>query len=127
MAGEERNVKRTPPPWHAEAEHLRASDWTVTEIARRFRKHHATVIWVLNENGQRRSHRDRGRLWWREHRMDLVDFYSQPGRASPNSSNRILASQEVKMAAIADFAAHRIDRATLMARITADSRQGAPQ
>ena len=110
-----------PPNWHSEAKALRASGIEPHVIAVRLSKTITMVRWVLDENGERQAVRDgvrQARLHARQSPRRKTDKIAQHN-VKPGQSrvNRDTISQAVR-----DFSDHKIDRATLMARITPERR-----
>ena len=115
-------MSKPPPLWHSEAKALRGSGVDPQVIADRLDKSITMVRWVLDENGERDATRERVRL--------AREFERQAARRSTDKPQRFHAEPRTARAAakavaretidqaVRDFSEHKIDRATLMARIT---------
>jgi len=103
-------TKRAPPAWHGECRALRKAGWPLPRLAERFGKRNCLIAWVLDENGERTRDRVRASRAALA-RAGRLEARVRRERALPASR------AEATMAAARDFAADRIDRAGLMARL----------
>ena len=115
---------RAPPLWHSEAKALRGSGVDPQVIADRLDRSITMVRWVLDENGERQAVRARvqeARLLARQSPRRATDKLAHHAvnpdqrRVKPSAS---CLTREAINQAVRDFSEHKIDRATLMARIT---------
>ena len=115
---------RAPPLWHSEAKALRGSGVDPQVIADRLDRSVTMVRWVLDENGERQAARARvqeARLLARQSPRRATDMLArhnvEPDRTRVKpAATRV--NRETIDQAVRDFSEHKIDRATLMARIT---------
>ena len=111
---------RAPPLWHSEAKALRGSGVDPQVIADRLDRSVTMVRWVLDENGERQAARERVRESRRSPRRatDMLARHNvEPDRTRVKpAATRV--NRETIDQAVRDFSEHKIDRATLMARIT---------
>jgi hypothetical protein len=108
---------RTPPAWHPECRRLRATGMSFAKIAKAIGRCEAVIRHCLNENGEQERKRDRDREYRREDRTD-----PQVKPFAGREVRQILVDPDAKRQALALFAAGKISRETLMARITAGAR-----
>ena len=115
---------RAPPLWHSEAKALRGSGVDPRIIADRFDKSVTMVCWVLDENGERQATRDRireARMLARQSPRRATDKLArhnvEPDQRRVRPTALRIARETIDQA-VRDFSEHKIDRATLMARIT---------
>lgn len=115
---------KAPPLWHSEAKALRASGFEPKAIAARLGKSLAMVLWVLDEHGERQAVRARVQEARLLARRSLRRATDKPARHDVEPDQRRVrpaatrVNRETIDQAIRDFSEHKIDRATLMARIT---------
>ena len=105
---------------------LRASGMIPSAIAGRLEKTISMICWVLDEHGERQATLERVRLGREFARQRARRATDKPKRfnADPDTakSRARAVSREIIDQAVRDFAACRIDRATLMALITPERR-----
>ena len=117
-------MSRPPPQWHSEAKALRASGCEPKAIASRLGKSLAMILWVLDEHGERQAVRARVQEARLLARRSLRRATDKPARHDVEPDQRRVrpaatrVTRETIDQAIRDFSEHKIDRATLMARIT---------
>lgn len=112
---------RPPPLWHSEAKAQGASGIDPKIIADRLGKTVTQVRWVLDEHGERDAARARTREIMQRDRQSARRATDKP-EYKPPRAQATRVSREAIDAAVRDFSAHLIDRATLMARITPEKR-----
>lgn len=105
---------KPPPAWHAEARAHRALGRGPSEISQLLGKSHAAVRWALNEN----SERDAGNNARRARLAMERSTGATPIAPKVREKRAILADPVTKMEALALFAAGKIDRSEMLARIT---------
>ena len=110
------------PQWHSEAKLLRAAGIDPRVIAGRLDKSVTAVRWVLDEHGEqaakRRSVQERRDAFRRATRRktDRIEQHSA-AKAEPRPKSSVVTRETISQA-VHDFSEHKIDRATLMDRIT---------
>jgi hypothetical protein len=118
-------MSRSPPSWHAECRARRAAGWTLAALAEHFGKSAWAVRLALDEAGERQRASEASQRWRSGHTRERrsanpprdSDFVAPHVARQPR---RVIA-EEMVMPAAREFAAGKIDRATLMARIRGEA------
>jgi hypothetical protein len=110
--------KKPSPQWHSEVKALRELGIDPKVIAVQMDKSVTAILWVLNEHGEREAQRTRARECMRRTRLRESRKSDEPKQNGAVKVPARAVPRETIDQAVRDFADHKIDRATLMARIT---------